>query len=334
MKYLNDDAVTEIAINRPGEVWVARQGNRFMAEEKNREITRELLEKIAQLTQSHVGQDTEEDKKPLISATLPRDLRDDIPNEERGAYRVQFVLPPAVQQGTVAMCLRKPSLLDLTLDNYEKAGAFNGVNQGTDAQKRAEEKIQEYYKKGEWRLFLREAVLAHKNIIVSAGTNTGKTTALNALLKEIPDNERVVTIEDSREVKPHQKNCLHLLYERNAKGATSVTPIDLLEAMLRLTPDRPIAGELRGGEAFAYLELINSGHSGSITTVHADSPMLMFERLGQMVQRFEGASGMSHVQIIDYAKSLIDIVVQMKRDDIDGKRYVSEIYYRDAPRKK
>lgn len=326
--FLDDPAVTEIAINKPGEVWIGSQGKRYMEAHALPEMKYALLASLAELTANYTKQDSDEKKKPLLSATIPIDLREGIPDSERGGYRIQVVKPPAVAEGTVAICIRKPTLLELKLSDYTKQGAFNDVNNRMKSEVAQDDQLAEFYREKRWPEFLSAAVKSHKNIVISAGTNTGKTTALNALLQEIPPEERIVTIEDSREVRPYQRNCLHLLYSRGAKGETDVTPIDLLEAMLRLTPDRPIAGELRGAEAYSFLELINSGHSGSITTIHSDSPTLMFKRLAQMVMRF--GAHMSQDQIEEYARSLINVVVQLKRGS-DGQRYISEIYYDRCP---
>ncbi|SAK79288.1 P-type DNA transfer ATPase VirB11 [Caballeronia hypogeia] len=324
--YLDDSAVTELAVNRPGELWLGRQGLRYMERVHAPDLNYPLLESLADVTASYTNQETDRER-PLLAATIPIDLSDGVADAERGGYRVQVVRPPAVEEQTIALCIRKPTLLDIGLSEYSKQGAFTDVNQKVANETYSDDRLRELYKAREWEDFLRGAVRAHKNIVISAGTNAGKTTLLNALLKEIPHHERVVTIEDSREIRPPQRNCLHMLYSRGGQGVAKVSAVDLLEAMLRLTPDRPIMGELRGAEAYSYLELLNSGHTGSITTIHADSPSLMYDRLAQMVMRF--GTPMGKDQIIGYARSLIQVVVQFKRGG-DGRRYVSEIQYEGA----
>ena len=325
-RYLDDPQITEIAVNRPGEVWLGRQGQRYMQPVGVPDLSYRLLESLAEVTASYTHQKTDREW-PLLAATIPINLAEGVDDTERGGYRVQVVRPPAVEEKTIALCIRKPTLLDIGLHQYREQGAFDSVNQEFDSKDYSGDRLTALYKSRKWEEFLRDAVRAHKNIVISAGTNAGKTTLLNALLKEIPDHERVVTIEDAREIRPTQRNCLHMLYSRGGQGVAKVTAVELLEAMLRLTPDRPIMGELRGAEAYSYLELLNSGHSGSITTIHADSPNLMYERLSQMVMRFGAPMGKD--QIIEYAKSLIQVVVQFKRG-ADGRRYVSEILYEGA----
>jgi len=325
-QYLDDPKITEIAVNRPFEVWLGRQGQRYMRRVEVPDLSYRLLESLAEVTASYTNQETDRER-PLLAATIPINLYEGVDDTERGGYRVQVVRPPAVEEKTIALCIRKPTLLDIGLGQYSEQGAFSSVNQKLDDEDYSDDRLMALYKDRKWEEFLRGAVRAHKNIVISAGTNAGKTTLLNALLKEIPDHERVVTIEDAREIRPPQRNCLHMLYSRGGQGVAKVTAVDLLEAMLRLTPDRPIMGELRGAEAYSYLELLNSGHSGSITTIHADSPSLMYERLSQMVMRF--GTPMGKDQIMEYAKSLIQVVVQFKRGS-DGRRYVSEILYESA----
>jgi type IV secretion system protein VirB11 len=322
--YLDDPKVTEIVVNRPYELWLGRQGQRYMERVNMPALSYALLESLAEVTAAYTNQETDR-QRPLLAATIPINLSEGIADAQRGGYRVQVVRPPAVEEQTLALCIRKPTLLDIGLVQYSQQGAFADVNR--KAEDEQDGRLRELYGLGQWEAFLRAAVRAHKNIVISAGTNAGKTTLLNALLKEIPEHERVVTIEDSREIRPPQRNCLHLLYSRGGQGMAKVTAVDLLEAMLRLTPDRPIMGELRGAEAYSYLELLNSGHTGSITTIHADSPSLMYDRLAQMVMRF--GSSLAKNQIIDYARSLIQVVVQFKRG-VDGRRYVSEIQYEGA----
>lgn len=320
---LDDPAVTEIAINQPGEVWLGKQGLRYMERHEIPALTLPLLDSLSEVIASYTAQHSSREY-PLLSATIPIDLREGLMDAERGGYRVQIIRPPVVEEGSIGICIRKPTLLDLSLADYETKEAFRTVNTLSEEHAADETRLLRFFENKDWGNFLREAVRAHLNIVISAGTNTGKTTLLNALLKEISPKERVVTIEDSREIRPVQKNRLHLVYSRGGQGESSATAIDLLEATLRLTPDRAIMGELRGAEAYSYLELLNSGHSGSITTIHADSPALMFNRLAQMVMRF--GSALTKDQIVEYARSLIDVVIQLRRNT-QGERYISEIQY-------
>ncbi|MEG0244588.1 MAG: CpaF/VirB11 family protein, partial [Pseudomonas sp.] len=177
--------------------------------------------------------------------------------------------------------------------------------------------------------FFKGIVKARKNIMVSAGTNAGKTTFLNELLQHVDGNngERVITIEDTRELRPAGGNVVNLIYSRGGQGKARVTPFDHLESILRLTPDRAIMGELRGGEAFPFLELMNTGHSGTMSSIHADSPDLMFDRLASMASR--GGADMSKNQLIEFSRHLIDVVIQWEYG-FDGRRIITEVHYAKA----
>ncbi|TIP53070.1 MAG: P-type DNA transfer ATPase VirB11, partial [Mesorhizobium sp.] len=152
---------------------------------------------------------------------------------------------------------------------------------------------------------------------------------LNALLKLIPSSERIITIEDTRELKPVTPNTVALLSSKGDQGLAKVDAQSLLEASLRMRPDRLLLGELRGAEAFSFLQAINTGHPGSLTTVHANSARAAYERLALMVM--QGGVKLSRDEIMDYLKEVIPIVVQLSRRDA-GRRVVSEIKFTKAER--
>ena len=215
--------------------------------------------------------------------------------------------------------------MHLSLDAYAKMGAFDNTS--------TEEMVDEnnailcnYLKEKKIKEFIRHAVLCKKNIVISGGTSTGKTTFTNAALGEIPTHERLITVEDAREVQLHNHpNKVHLLASKGGQGRAKVTTQDLIEACLRLRPDRIIVGELRGSEAFSFLRAINTGHPGSISTLHADAPSMALEQLKLMVM--QAGLGMPPDEIKKYILAVVDIVVQLKRGT-GGKRFVSEIYFK------
>ncbi len=310
-KYIfNEDGVNEVMINKPKEVWVEKAGELKMKTlpELDMDHLLGLGRLIAQSTDQVISEE-----KPLLSATLPN------------GYRVQIVFPPAVEPNVAAFAIRKGSTMHLSLDQYATKGAFDN----TTTQKLVDENnpiLKNYLKEGKTKEFIRHAVLCKKNIIISGGTSTGKTTFTNAALGEIPIDERLITVEDAREVILHMHpNRVHLLASRGGQGRAKVTTQDLIEACLRLRPDRIIVGELRGSEAFSFLRAINTGHPGSISTLHADAPSMAFEQLKLMVM--QAGLGMPPDEIKKYIHAVIDIVVQLKRGS-SGKRYVSEIYFK------
>jgi type IV secretion system protein VirB11 len=305
-----EEGVNELMINKPGEVWIEKAGD--LRTEKVPEIDIDHLLGLGRLVAQSTDQKVSEET-PLLSATLPN------------GYRIQIIFPPAVEPGLVAYSIRKGSTVHLSLDKYAEMGAFENTS--------TEEKVDEneailcnYLKEKKIKEFIRHAVLCKKNIIISGGTSTGKTTFTNAALGEIPTQERLITVEDAREVMlPNHLNRVHLLASKGGQGRAKVTTQDLIEACLRLRPDRIIVGELRGAEAFSFLRAINTGHPGSISTLHADAPSMALEQLKLMVM--QAGLGMPPDEVKKYILSVVDIVVQLKRGD-KGRRFVSEIYYK------
>ena len=304
------EGVSEISVNRPGEAWVEVYGD--MKYESLPELDLEHLKALSRL----VAQSTEQkisEETPLLSATLPN------------GFRIQIVFPPSCEPGTVAMSIRKGATKRYDLDLYEKMGAFDNTatDDITDPNNAILSKLLEEKKIKD---FLSMAIKVKKNIIISGGTSTGKTTFTNAALLEIPKDERLITCEDAREVMlPEHQNRVHLLASKGGQGRAKVTTQDLIEACLRLRPDRIIVGELRGSEAFSFLRAINTGHPGSISTLHADTPAMALEQLKLMVM--QAGLGMPPEEIRNYILAVVDVVVQLKRASA-GKRYISEIYFK------
>lgn len=305
-----EDGVNELMINKPGEVWVEKKGD--LRVEAVPEIDIDHLLGLGRLVAQSTDQRISEEF-PLLSATLPN------------GYRIQVVFPPAVEPNMAAFAIRKGSTMHLTLDKYAEMGAFDN----TSTKSLIDENdtiLADYINKGNIKEFIRHAVRCKKNIIISGGTSTGKTTFTNAALGEIPQEERLITVEDAREVLlPNHKNRVHLLASKGGQGRAKVSTQDLIEACLRLRPDRIIVGELRGAEAFSFLRAINTGHPGSISTLHADAPAMALEQLKLMVM--QAGLGMPPEEIKKYILNVVDIVVQLKRGG-GGRRYVSEIYFK------
>jgi len=305
-----EEGVNELMINKPGEAWVEKKGDQRL--ELIPEVDIDHLLGLGRLVAQSTDQKISEEN-PLLSATLPN------------GYRIQIVFPPAVEPNLAAFAIRKGSTIHLSLDAYAKMGAFDN----TSTSEMVDENnaiLCNYLKEKQIKEFIRHAVLCKKNIVISGGTSTGKTTFTNAALGEIPTHERLITVEDAREVQLHNHpNKVHLLASKGGQGRAKVTTQDLIEACLRLRPDRIIVGELRGAEAFSFLRAINTGHPGSISTLHADAPSMALEQLKLMVM--QAGLGMPPDEIKKYILAVVDIVVQLKRGS-GGKRYVSEIYFK------
>jgi type IV secretion system protein VirB11 len=165
------------------------------------------------------------------------------------------------------------------------------------------------------------AVKSRKNILVSGGTSTGKTTFLNALIREIPAHERLILIEDTPELHLGHANAVGLLAARSALGEAQVTADSLLAASLRMRPDRIIVGELRGPEAYTFLRAVNTGHPGSMTTVHADSAERAIEQIALLV--LQTGTRLGREDVSHYVRTTVDVFVQLARTD--GRRHVAEV---------
>lgn len=305
-----EEGVNEVMINKPGEAWVEKKGDQRLEQIPEIDIDHllGLGRLVAQSTDQKISEET-----PLLSATLPN------------GYRIQVVFPPAVEPGLAAFAIRKGSTMHLSLDQYAQMGAFDNTST-TEIVDDIDSVLCDYLKQGKIKEFIREAVLAKKNMIISGGTSTGKTTFTNAALGEIPVEERLITVEDAREVLlPMHQNRVHLLASKGGQGRAKVTTQDLIEACLRLRPDRIIVGELRGTEAFSFLRAINTGHPGSISTLHADTPNMAMEQLKLMVM--QAGLGMPPEEVKKYIEAVIDVIVQLKRGG-GGRRFVSEIYFK------
>ncbi|ACT69694.1 P-type DNA transfer ATPase VirB11 [Neorickettsia risticii] len=302
-----DSDVNEISINKPGEVWIEKKGEIMRSElpELDFQHLKGLAKLVAQATEQNVSGEF-----PLLSAALPNECR------------VQLVLPPVAEAGTVVISIRKPSSIQLSLADYEAMGAFEKLK-CRDVPLDIDNRLRELLKGGDVKSFLELAIKEKKNIIISGGTSTGKTTFTNSLLHEIPTYERIITVEDAREVVlSKHPNRVHLVASKGGQGRANVTAQDLIEACLRLRPDRIIVGELRGAEAFSFLRAINTGHPGSISTLHADAPKMAIEQLKLMVM--QAGLGIPPEQIKEYIMNVVDVIVQLKRAG-HGKRFVSEI---------
>jgi type IV secretion system protein VirB11 len=303
-EWLSRDNVTDIYVNRPGEIWLETLGNtpeRIAAPELTAELLARLVRQIAALSAQGVNRE-----HPLLAASLP------------GGERVQAVIPPATR-GEIAIAIRKHVVSGLELEDYRSSGAV------TDTKvERASELPARYAQSGEHRdplELLRDAVKHRRNILISGGTSSGKTTFVNALLREIPADERLILIEDTPELQLAHENALGLIAARGALGEAEVTAEDLLIASLRMRPDRIILGEIRGPEAVTFLRAVNTGHPGSMSTIHADSPLRAIDQLALLV--LQTGTRMAWDDVIKYVRSSLDIIVQLRHRG--GKRDIETV---------
>ena len=302
--WLERDDVTDVLVNRPGEVWVETTNGpaeRVDAPQVTEVALTRLARQIA--AASHQGVNREQ---PLLSASLP------------GGARVQIVSPPATRTG-LALAVRKHVISDLSVDDLAGSGLFE------DAEPRLHDDghLGTLLESGDTMGFLKAAVRAKKTIVISGGTSSGKTTLLNALVKEIDRTERLIVIEDAPEIRLGHPNAVGLIAVRGDQGEARVDADDLLAAALRMRPDRILLGELRGKEAFAFLRAVNSGHPGSITTVHADSPVGAIDQIALLAMT--SGLDLGWAQIQTYVRRVVDVIVQLDRSA--GKRRVAEVQF-------
>lgn len=304
--------VTDIYVNQPGELWVETLGG-CIERHENRELTdlslARLARQVAALTHQGVSRE-----HPLLAATLP------------DGSRIQVVAPPATR-GPLALAIRRQVAASLTLQDYDAGDAFAqtlAAGAGSDP----DQEIRACISARKFSAALALAVRARINILVSGGTSTGKTTFLNALVREIPPHERLILIEDTPELVVAHENLVGLVSVRGDLGEARVSADDLVSASLRMRPDRIILGELRGPEALAFLRAVNTGHPGSMTTIHADSPESAVEQLTMLV--LQGGTKLARDDIRHYVHQSIGMFVHLTRSG--GKRKVDAVMLRDELR--
>jgi type IV secretion system protein VirB11 len=313
---LSNPEVMELCINEPREAFLeTRRGwQRESLPYADFEWCERLAKLVANSTQQRIDATS-----PLLSASLPT------------GERIQIVMPPATTAGCVAIAIRRPADTVWSIEDLALRGIFRKTRRANQMLDDTERELLRLLSIGDYTAFMRHAVVAKKNILVSGPTGSGKTTWTKALIREIPSNERLVTIEDAKElVLDRHPNHVHLFYSKDDQGVARVTPKQLLESCLRMKPDRILLAELRAEEAFDYLRNVNSGHPGSITSVHAASAELAFEQLVLLVKQNPGGRDLARGDIKNLLYLLIDVVIQFGVECHE--RFIKEIWY-DPERK-
>ncbi|MGE3856487.1 MAG: CpaF family protein [Dehalococcoidia bacterium] len=282
---LRDDSVSEVMVNGPHSIWVERAGrlSRSVRRFRDDDHLARVIERIVGPLGRHV-----DEASPMVDARLP------------DGSRVNIVIPPAAPRGAT-ITLRKFARQRLTADDLVRIGTLSAA---------AAE-------------FLQACVAAGLNILVAGGTGTGKTTLLNVLSSYIGDAERIVTIEDPLELQLQQPHVVSLeARPPSIEGTRQITQRDLLRNALRMRPDRVIVGEVRGGEAFDMLQAMNTGHDGSIGTVHANSPRDALSRVENMV--LMAGLDLPDTAVREQIASAVQLLVQITRMP-DGSRRVTHV---------
>lgn len=283
---LNNDSVTEIMVNGTNDIYVEVDG-KLVKDESVSFINEDHIIRTVQRIVQPLGR-TIDAVNPMVDARL------------RDGSRLNAIIPPLSLTGPI-VTIRKFSKRMNSIDDLLRMGTMTA----------------------HMALFLQACVRAKLNIIISGGTGTGKTTLLNILSGFIDDEERIITIEDAAELKLHQKHVVSLETRMvNYEGEGEITIRDLVRNSLRMRPDRIIVGEVRGKEAFDMLQAMNTGHEGSITTLHSNSPDDAINRLETMMLMNDMDLPVSAIR--NYIEKAINIIVQIDRLS-DGKRKVTSI---------
>lgn len=283
--FIKDESITEIMVNGPNQIYIEKNGKLILTDAKfsSDEDVMRVIERIV----APLGRRIDE-SQPYVDARLP------------DGSRVNAIIPPLALQGPT-ITIRKFSKKKYTVDDLIKFGSLSR----------------------EMAYFLKLAVENRKNIVVSGGTGSGKTTLLNVIASFIPSGERIITIEDAAELRLPQEHIVSLeARPPNIEGKGAVTIRDLVRNSLRMRPDRIVVGECRGGEALDMLQAMNTGHSGSMTTLHANSPRDAISRLATMT--LMAGIDLPLRAVNEWIASAVDIIVQVERFR-DGSRKVTHI---------
>jgi pilus assembly protein CpaF len=278
-----DPGISEIMVNGPEHVFIERDG--YLEEIPGRTLSAKSLEVAVKNIARRLGDDIS-DEKPILDSRLP------------DGSRVAAVIPPCSLNGVV-LTIRKFNARHFGIEDLVRIGTLTR----------------------ELASRLKDAVLSRQNILISGGTGTGKTTLLNILAHFIPAEERILVIEDTAEIQIRTPNLVRFEARREQQGLAAVTIRDLLKASLRHRPDRIILGEIRGGEAFDLLQLLNTGHSGTLSSVHANSARQAINRFTSCVLQSE--VDLPYRAIKSNIADSLNLLVHIARRP--GQRYVSEV---------
>lgn len=304
--FLNDKDLTEVCVNRPGEVWT--EGKDWKRHDVP-ELTFGHCSQLATLIASFNGTSIKTNN-PILSAVLP------------AGERAQVVIPPACEAHTVSITIRKPSMIDKTLDELDAEGAFQEFAEVDETLQPFEHELMKLKNEKCIKNFLDLAVRKQRNILIVGKTGSGKTTITKSLTLSIPPEERLITIEDTHELfLNHHPNKVHLFYAREDEGGSKVTSKQSLASCLRMKPDRILLAELRGDESWEFIKSVNTGHPGSISTMHANGAYETFEQLTALIKDSRTGAHLDANYIKHRLFTTIDIVLYYHQ------RKLREIYY-------
>lgn len=314
--FLEKEGVTEIMINEPYKlIYYDGAGEHEPSYVEMPDLTPDYLKNLAKLIAVSNGK-VINDEKPFLTASLP------------AGERVQVVFPPAVHGKNISFSIRVPATgRQKSLEELDAEGAFSLCRTAKNELAPFEHELKALDQEGKHLDFLNLAVKSKRNIVIAGATHSGKTYIANSLIEKIPSFERLVTIESEQELKLQQfPNKVHLIYDRADNAKITVTPKECLAASLRMNPSRILMAEILGDESWDYIKAISTGHSGSITTVHAGSAYEAFSQITSYVKDSPKGAYLETDYIRQRLFSTIDIVLFYED------KHLIEVYY--EPEKK
>ena len=327
--WLDDPSVNEVAVNAPGVVQLWTRG--IWEQVAAPAITFDYLQALGSFL-ANISQKPFDEGDPILSAYLP------------GGERIEMTMPPTAARGMIYLNLRKHTSQSFELGQFVEQAYFANTRHVYSSSLKEEERgrlmtqlepaqveLWHLAGAGNWPAFLMHAVQSHQNTIVSGATGSGKTSFIRALIELIPTWERILTVEDTPEMPlRNHRNSQALFYRREGHAGerlVGATAKQVLQAAMRKTPHRVLLAELRGDESFYYVQnVLNSGHPGGITTVHANSPHEAFVRIALLIKASEEGRSLAMQEILRLLDTLVQVVVQLVFDRQRG-RHVPAIYY-------
>lgn len=304
---LNREGVRDVAINRPGEIWLENENGWVREERPTLDLS--MCSRLANALAAYNNQSLTV-KSPIKTVELP--------DNERGL----IVMAPACEPGTLSMTFRKPSNDRYTLQGYIDSGRFNEALALTGRGTELEEwqiSLKRFHAQKDWLNFFMLAIERRLNIIIFGGTGSGKTTFAKSLVDLFPVHRRMLTIEAVNELKmPYHPNHVHLIY------GDIITPKELVSCSLRMKPDHIFLAELTGDEAWDFMELLNTGHPGTITTAHANDTLSGYGRVCGMIKQSPVGMGLDYDYIERRVRTSFDIVLYMEHTRILEVHYEPE----------
>jgi len=310
--WLDDPDITEICVNRPGEVWCERTG--AWERHDSEALTLAHLNALS-VAVAKYGHNTISDSRPILAGNLP------------AGERVHLVRSPACESGTLSVTIRKPTTDRITIDTFDEQGFFDHVEPAGERVARGNDELSGLLEAGQHREFLTRAVALDRVVVVAGETGSGKTTLMKALTDWIPTDQRIITIEDVPELElPNHPNHVHLFYPSEATDDSPVTAAKLLKSCMRMKPTRIMLAECRGAETYDFINSAASGHGGSITSCHAGSCAMTFERMALMMLQNRQGRALPYDVIMRMLRDVIDVVVHVHVDAEHG-RHITEVWF-------